>query len=218
MSVKATTVGGVCSGLGNTLTNTVQVTAGNDAVSATANNSDTATIAVNCGKVEVTKVVCTASTKTPAKIDVVEPADLHAAAAKPAKCTPGDGYKFEIRGDNLGQPVIVQVGKDGKASIVLSPGKYRIREVGTNAKKIFTVAAAGTTQITITNFKVTREHPAPTPTETPAETPTIPVAHLPNTGAGPAAVSDDGQVTWMMLCMGMLMFAGAAYALKRQLR
>jgi uncharacterized repeat protein (TIGR01451 family) len=218
MSVKATTVGGVCSGLGNTLTNTVQVTAGNEAVSATANNSDTATIAVNCGKVEVTKVVCTASTKTPAKIDVVEPADLHAAAAKPAKCTPGDGYKFEIRGDNLGQPVIVQVGKDGKASIVLSPGKYRIREVGTNAKKIFTVAAAGTTQITITNFKVTKEHPAPTPTETPAETPMIPVAHLPNTGAGPAAVSDDGQVTWMMLCMGMLMFAGAAYALKRQLR
>jgi uncharacterized repeat protein (TIGR01451 family) len=214
--VTATTTGGVCSSLSNNLVNTAQVSAGNEAPGAASNNSDSATIAVNCGSVEITKVVCTTSTKTPVKIDVSEPADLHAAWAKPETCEPGDGYKFEIRGDSLDQPVIVQTDKDGKASLNLSPGEYRIREVGTDAKKMFTVAAGETTHIAITNFKVKQEQPTPTPTPRPTETPSTPIEHLPNTGAGPTATGATDDMSWLLIFASLLAFVGAGYALRRQ--
>jgi uncharacterized repeat protein (TIGR01451 family) len=92
ITVSAPTTAGVCSSLNTNLVNTAQVSADNEPSGKTTNNSDSATIVIKCGAVEITKIVCTTSTKTPVKIDVSEPEDVRATGAKPERCKPGDGY------------------------------------------------------------------------------------------------------------------------------
>ena len=190
------------------LVNTVAVGAGNEAAADAGNNSDTATIVVECSGVEITKFLCVTSKQHDVAFLVIEPdgtitGDDH---HDPNKCTAVNDVAFTIEGDTLDAPITVTTGADGKVSVDLPPGDYTITEDATGASAAFRVLADGTTLIKVFNFEV-KETPTPTPTPTP---------QLPDTGSGSGPVRDLDGATWLLLFAAVVVIGGVAYALRRQ--
>jgi len=212
ISVSAETPSDSC----DDLYNIVSIDAANESAGTTANNAASAIITVDCGTVEIVKVICTVHKDHDVAFEVTTPGDETGDDSYESYdgswCKPLKDVEFTIDGEQLDAPVAVKTGKDGTVSAILPPGDYTITEVSTKASEAFSVVADDTTTVKVFNFTVI-EIPAPKPTPEPTETPEV-ITSLPSTGAGPTSGNDEA--TWILMVMSVVLCGGAAYALRRR--
>ena len=136
------------------MTNTVNVAASNEAESATGNNRAYANVTVACDNVVVAKYICVTNNPNPSvEFVVTTPRGDDGSRG----CAIGAGVHFTITGPSLANPIKVVTGQDGRLSVTLLTGSYKLTEDSTGASVDFSVTTNQPTLINVYNLE-----PSPT--------------------------------------------------------
>jgi hypothetical protein len=136
------------------LTNSVDVAASNEPEGATGNNHAFANVTVACDNLVVAKYICvTDKSKPSVEFVVTTPRGDDGSRG----CDIGPGVHFTITGPSLTDPIHVVTGSDGRLSVNLLTGSYKLTEDSTGASVDFSVVTNQPTLINVYNLK-----PSPT--------------------------------------------------------